>query len=263
LLSGFGEAFAFAASGIAFAFAVGFAVALAVRDASIVDSVWGASFVVAVWAAFPAAGGPLWRKALVASLVSLWGARLALYLGWRRLKERREDPRYTELLRRRGGWRPAVVGLHVFLLQAVLVAVVCLAPVAALSERGGASLGDGIGAALFLFGTCFEAVADLQLARFKARAENRGKVMERGLWRFSRHPNYFGEFLCWWGALAFAVGRTNGWWAVLSPLLMSVLLLRVSGKDHLERHLSARPGYREYVLRTSGFVPLPPKRQAR
>lgn len=263
MLSGFGEAFGLAVAGVAFTFAVGFLIALRFRDASVVDSAWGLAFVVGSWSAFALAGGAEWRKLLVCSLVTVWGLRLAAYLGWRRLKERREDPRYTDLLARRGGWRPLTVALHVFTLQAVLVSVVLLAPVAAEAARGGASVGDWIGAAVFAFGTAFEAVADLQLARFKGDPQNKGKVMDRGLWRYSRHPNYFGEFLCWWGAFGIAAGGGEAWWAVVSPLLMAVLLLRVSGKDHLERYLSSRPGYREYVARTSGFVPLPPKAQPR
>jgi steroid 5-alpha reductase family enzyme len=111
--------------------------------------------------------------------------------------------------------------------------------------------------ALWLFGLAFESVGDAQLARFKADPANKGKIMDRGLWRYTRHPNYFGELVVWWGIYLVALGA-GAWWALPSPLLMTVLLTRVSGKDHLERSMSERPGYREYVARTSGFVPLPP-----
>ena len=259
MLKGFGAAYGVGCAGVAATFVAGYLFAVRRRDASLVDGVWGLAFVVAAWAAFPLAEGQVWRRALVAALTTLWGLRLSLHLLARRLRSGSEDPRYTELLARRGGWKALTVLVHVFLLQAVLVAVVILPLVAAEAGSGGAGVGDGVGAALFFGGALFEAVADRQLARFKARPENRGKVMDQGLWRYSRHPNYFGEFLCWWGAYSLALSGGGAWWAVVSPLLMAVLLVRVSGKDHLERRLSQRPGYREYVERTSGFVPLPPR----
>jgi len=261
--SGLGGALAAQAVAIAAVFGVGLLVALRLRDASVVDPIWGTAFVAAAWASFGVAGGPLWRRALTAALVSAWGGRLSLHLAGRKLRERREDPRYAELLARRGGWRPSSVAVHVFGLQAVLVFVGARPLGAAQAGKGGFSPADGVGGALFFGGALFEAVADRQLAAFKRDPANKGKVMDRGLWRYSRHPNYFGEFLCWWGALALALSAAGAWWAVVSPLLMTALLLRVSGKDLLERHLANRPGYADYVARTSGFLPLPPRTQRR
>jgi steroid 5-alpha reductase family enzyme len=119
---------------------------------------------------------------------------------------------------------------------------------------------DVVGVAVWAVGLFFEAVGDAQLARFKADPANRGRVMDRGLWRYTRHPNYFGDFLVWWGIYVIALSTGGAWWTIVSPLVMSVLLLRVSGKDRLEREMEhRRPGYRDYVARTSGFVPLPPR----
>ena len=109
-------------------------------------------------------------------------------------------------------------------------------------------------------GVFFEAVGDWQLERFKADPANRGQVMDRGLWRYTRHPNYFGDFLVWWGLYGVALAA-GAWWTVVSPLVMSVLLLRVSGVTLLEQSLRHRPGYEDYVKRTSAFFPRPPKRQ--
>jgi steroid 5-alpha reductase family enzyme len=139
----------------------------------------------------------------------------------------------------------------VFGLQGVLVWVVSLPLQAATADHGVVWLG----VAVWGLGVAFEATGDAQLSRFKADPANRGRVMDRGLWRYTRHPNYFGDFLVWWGLYLVA----GAWWAIPGPLVMTLLLTRVSGKDHLERHMGRRPGYADYVARTSGFVPLPPR----
>ncbi len=136
-----------------------------------------------------------------------------------------------------------------------------LGPPPRIRRRHGAPLGpwDVAGALLFASGFSFEAVADSQLARFKADPSNRGKVLDTGLWRYSRHPNYFGEAVLWWGFYLFAVGGGQSW-TVVGPLLLTFLLLKVSGVTLLERNLKrSKPGYAEYVERTSAFVPWPPK----
>jgi steroid 5-alpha reductase family enzyme len=149
----------------------------------------------------------------------------------------------------------------VFGLQGALMWIISLPVQAAIRAPAPAALGvlDALGALVVVTGVLFEGVSDLQLARFKADPENRGKVMDRGLFRYSRHPNYFGDFLVWWGLFALAAASGQSW-TIGSPLLMSFLLLRVSGVTLLEKTMRKRPGYEEYVRRTSAFFPWPPKR---
>ena len=187
---------------------------------------------------------------LVAVLVTVWGLRLGLHLLARKRRERREDPRYGAWRAKHGDRFPLVSLVTVFLLQGALVWVVSL-PV----QAAGESPVWWLGVAVWAVGVLFETVGDRQLAAFKADPANRGRIMDRGLWRYTRHPNDFGDFLVWWGLYLVA----GAWWAVIGPLVMTALLTRVSGKDHLERAMSARPGYADYVRRTSGFVPLPPR----
>jgi steroid 5-alpha reductase family enzyme len=226
---------------------LGWAVSLRVRDVSIVEVMWGPAFVVVAWTAFAIEGGS--RRALLAALVTMWGLRLGAHLLLRKRRERREDPRYAAWRSRHGTRFPLVSLVTVFLLQGALVWVVSL-PV----QAAGDSAVVWLGVAVWAVGVLFEAVGDRQLAAFKADPANRGRIMDRGLWRYTRHPNYFGDFLVWWG-LYLAAGA---WWTVIGPLVMTALLTRVSGKDHLERTLRDRPGYADYIRRTSGFIPLPP-----
>jgi steroid 5-alpha reductase family enzyme len=226
----------------------GWGLSLRLRDVSIVDVMWGPAFVVVAWIAFAVEGGG--RRALIAALVTVWGLRLGAHLLARKLRERREDPRYGAW-RERYGDRFALVSLcNVFLLQGALVWVVSL-PV----QAAGNSPLLWLGVAVWAVGVAFEAAGDRQLAAFKADPANRGRIMDRGLWRYTRHPNYFGDFLVWWGLYL----ASGAWWTVIGPLVMTALLTRVSGKDHLERAMRRRPGYEAYVRRTSGFVPLPPR----
>lgn len=240
---------------------VTFALSLPLRDVSIVDVAWGLAFLVAGWVGFAVGDGDAARSALAVVLASLWALRLAGYIALRKLRHPGEDPRYGTM-RDRYGDRFALVSLFtVFGLQAVIVWIVSLplAGAAAATDDGLGPLAYA-GVALWLVGFAFEAGGDEQMRRFKADPANRGKVMDRGLWRYTRHPNYFGDFAVWWGLFAIALDG-GAWWAVLSPVLMTVLLTRVSGKDLLERSMSSRPGYEEYVERTSGFIPRPPRRK--
>jgi steroid 5-alpha reductase family enzyme len=236
------------------------ALSLALHDVSIVDVTWGVGSVVVAWIAFANGDGDEGRRALLAGLTTAWGLRLAVYITRRKLREKGEDYRYVEM-RERHPERFWLVSLGlVFLLQGALVWVVSLPLQAASAQDDPLGALDVVGVAFWAVGLFFEAVGDAQLARFKADPANRGRVMDRGLWRYTRHPNYFGDFLVWWGIYVIALSTGGAWWTVVSPLVMSVLLLRVSGKDHLERAMKRRrPGYRDYVARTSGFVPLPPR----
>lgn len=237
-------------------------VSLAVRDSSIVDIAWGTSFVVVAWVTRVTADGHDARQNLLVALTTIWGLRLSLYLARRNLGHG-EDPRYQSMRRRNGDawwWRSLFT---VFWLQGALVWVVSL-PVQLgqiPDDRGAFAVLGVIGGAIWLVGFAFETIGDAQLARFKADPANAGTVMDRGLWRYTRHPNYFGDACVWWGLAVIAAGTALGAIGIIGAVVMNVLLVRVSGKALLERRLGrSRPGYDEYVARTSGFFPLPPRR---
>jgi steroid 5-alpha reductase family enzyme len=251
-------------------------VSLARRDVSLVDIFWGPAFAGATLVAWLlarmresaegggfsfGAGASPWQL-LHLVLVAVWGLRLGLHIA-RRGRGRGEDRRYARMRADAGpGFRWTSL-FKVFWLQATLVAVLA-APLAAVQLRPVTAPGwCAAGAVLWLLGFASEAVADTQLLAFQGDAARRGQVLASGLWRFSRHPNYFGEALLWWGFGVFALGVPGGLPALYAPLLMTVLLLRVSGVPLLEAGMAERrPGYRDYVARTSSFVPWPPRRPA-
>ncbi len=238
------------------------AVSLVLRDASIVDVFWGTGFVFVAWTAYALADGSQDRALLLALLVTAWGLRLTAHLAHRNLGKG-EDYRYAEMRRRHGDGWPLRSLFVVFWLQGALIWVVSLPVQAAMADPTPAGLGllDWVGTAVWAVGLAFEAVGDWQLSRFKADPANRGKVMDRGLWRYTRHPNYFGDFCVWWGIWLVALAAGSTWWTVVGPAVMSVLLIRVSGIALLERSLSRRrKGYADYVARTSAFFPRPPRR---
>ncbi|MEU3606298.1 DUF1295 domain-containing protein [Streptomyces sp. NPDC035033] len=230
----------------------------------IVDVAWGIAFVaVAIVAWFLAAGhGDDTRRTVVAAATVVWGLRLAVHIA-RRGRGRGEDPRYARMLARARG-NPALYALgKVYLLQGALVWVVSLpVQVAVLLPRPPEAT-VWLGLAVWAGGLLLEAVGDRQLARFKADPANRGRVMDRGLWSWTRHPNYFGDFLVWWGLYLTACATwQTALLTLVSPLVMSALLIWGSGKRLLEAHMADRPGYAAYRARTSGFVPLPPRNRA-
>jgi len=226
------------------------------RNVGIVDIFWSLFVLVAALGFVRAAPEPTTRMLLVLLLVSIWAVRLAAYLAVRN-RNAPEDHRYQAIRARNEpgfAWKSLYL---VFGLQAVLAFIVSLPLYAAMTSSAPLALLDLAGAALVAAGVLVESIADAQLADFRDDPANRGGVMDRGLWRYSRHPNYFGEFCVWWGfyLLALAAG---GWWAIASPLLMSVLLMRVSGVTLLEKDItSRRPGYAGYVAQTNAFFPGP------
>ena len=237
------------------------ALSLALHDVSIVDVFWGLGFVMVAHYARAVAAGYAPRAALVTLLVTVWGVRLALYLLWRNWGAS-EDYRYAAMRRRWGARFPVVSLAVVFALQAVLMWVVSLPVQLAIASPGPAALGwlDAAGVLLVATGIACETIGDLQLARFKRDPANRGRVMDRGLWRYTRHPNYFGDAVVWWGLFAFALTTPAHAWTVVGPLLMTWLLTRLSGVPLLEKKLvRTRPAYAAYVARTSSFVPWPPR----
>jgi steroid 5-alpha reductase family enzyme len=234
-------------------------VSLPTKNASSVDIFWGIGFVIIAWATFFAARNLSSRSILVLLLTSLWGLRLAGYLAWRNLGKG-EDYRYRAMRDKIGANFPLVSLFVVFGLQGLIMCVVSI-PIQ-VAQFGTATPGwiDAIGVGFWTVGWLFESIGDWQLARFKAIPDNRGQVMDRGLWRYTRHPNYLGDFMVWWGFYVIAVAA-GAWWTIFSPILMSILLLRVSGVTLLESSLKKnRPGYEDYVARTSAFLPRPPKR---
>ena len=247
-----------AALSIAGLMVVTWLISLVISDVSIVDMIWGLGFVVAVWAAFVTAGAPTSRGILTAVLVTIWGLRLTAYLVWRNLGKP-EDYRYQAMRRQRPESFWIVSLLQVFALQGILMWVVAVPPVLSQASDEVLNALDVLGALVFAVGVFFETVGDYQLARFKADPKSKGKVMDRGLWRYTRHPNYFGDFCVWWGI--FLVAAAGGlWWTVFSPIVMSVLLLRVSGVALLEKTIERRrPEYTDYAARTNAFFPGPPK----
>jgi len=233
---------------------------LVLRDASLVDRFWGAGFVLLAWVYWLTAGAPA-AGLLMVLAVTLWGGRLSLYLTWRNWGHG-EDYRYQEMRKTHGERFPLVSLVTVFLLQGLLMWIIAM-PVmvgARLSELAVANNALLIaGLLLWALGLGWEAVADRQLARFKADPQNKGKVMDRGLWRYSRHPNYFGEILLWWGFFVMAASA-GGWWTFFSAVLMTFFIAKVSGVTLLEKKLNqTRPKYQDYVARTNTLIPWPPK----
>jgi steroid 5-alpha reductase family enzyme len=236
-----------------------FLAALKLRRNDIADIAWGAGFIVLALAGPFAAAAVSARGLLVLTLVALWGLRLSLHIGWRNLGKA-EDPRY-------GKWREAW-GVHsqvraffqVFLLQGYL-SIIILMPATFVLAHATNQLTtlDALGFAFWLTGFGFEAVGDLQLARFKKDAGNRGRIMASGLWKYTRHPNYFGEVTLWWGVWLIACAVPGGWKTFVGPVAISYLILCVSGVPLLEKRYEGNPEFDEYRRRTSAFFPLPPK----
>ncbi|WP_030982723.1 DUF1295 domain-containing protein [Streptomyces sp. NRRL S-1813] len=252
------------AAGAAFAvMLITFAVARAKGVHRLVDIAWGAAFtaVALTTCALSAGYGDDGRRILVMAATAVWGLRLSVHIA-RRGRGHGEDPRYARMLAKAPGSRDAYALRTVYLLQGGLVWLISL-PVQ-VAQYVAVPLGASavVGGLLWATGCVFESVGDLQLARFKADPANRGRVMDRGLWGWTRHPNYFGDFLVWWGLFVLTCGTLqSAAVAVVSPLVMSYLLIYGSGKRLLENHLADRPGYAAYTARTSGFLPLPPRRR--
>ena len=239
------------------------ALSMAMRDSSLVD-IWFAPCIAAAALLGAVIGqGVESRRVLIAVLAAIWALRLGGYLLWRNWG--REDPRYARLrhhVEEQGGnfaWHSLT---RINLYQGAIV-FVSLAPfLVAQTAPEPLSLGPlaWLGAALVLVGVAFEGTADLQLARFKSEPANAGRVLDTGLWRYSRHPNYFGETCVWWGYWLIACEHPWGWFTVFSPALMTWSITGMMGKELVERRMrKKRPGYEDYVRRTSGFFPWPPR----
>jgi steroid 5-alpha reductase family enzyme len=228
---------------------------LRARDASIADIWWGPALAVTAWTYVAILDQRAPRALLAAVLVTAWGLRLAVHI---HARHRGEDPRYRAMRASAGEafwWKSLFV---VFWLQASIAWFVAmpLLMIARTPEPPAITVTDVAGVIVFCAGFAIEALADGQLRRFRLNPANRGRVLDTGLWRYSRHPNYFGDALAWWGIFLVAASTPLGWTVVASPALMTFLLVRVSGVALLERSLTdSKPGYAGYVRRTSAFIP--------
>ena len=235
-------------------------VSLVRRDASIADIAWGLGFVAIAWTTWFVGDGLGDRRHLLVAMVTIWGLRLAGHLLWRSWGEP-EDRRYQAMRRKAGDRFPLTSFFTVFVLQGIAMWIVSLPVQLAMTptepEVGVLSI---IGVVVWGVGLFFETVGDAQLARFRADPANHDTVLDWGLWRYTRHPNYFGDCCVWWGLFLVAAETPDARWGIVGPALMTLLLLRVSGVTLLERGLHRRrDGYADYVERTSAFLPRPPK----
>ena len=232
------------------------------KNVSIVDLFWGAGFVV-VNAFYVFMSGDLTiRKCLMLGLVTVWGLRLSLYLAWRNIGKG-EDFRYQEFRRKYGPERYWWISyFQTFLLQAVLMMIISLPlfGVSTGSSSGGLNLLDYLAILVWLTGFSFEAGGDYQLARFKRNPQNKGKVMCYGFWKYTRHPNYFGDSAVWWAYGLFSMAA-GSYWQAIGSVVMTLLIIKVSGVALLEKTLNnTKPQYAEYIRKTNAFFPWFPKK---
>lgn len=234
-------------------------VSIAIKDASIIDIFWGIGFVILAWLYRYLLKNDSDKSLLFCILVSIWGLRLGLYLAYRNLGKG-EDYRYQVWRKQHGVNFWWISFFRVFLLQGFLMWIIA-APLLIAQTSTEWSWLDYVGIVLWSIGLAFEAIGDWQLAQFKQNPQNKGKVLNTGLWKYTRHPNYFGDALLWWGLFCFSLS-TGGWWTIFSPVLMTFLLMRVSGVVMLEKTLViTKPQYQDYINRTSSFFPMLPKKK--
>ena len=237
-----------------------FVIATLRTDNSVVDTAWGIGFILVAALTFFLEEGFSWRQILVTGFVGLWGIRLAAHI-YLRNRGKGEDFRYARWRRDWGKMFVLRSYFQIFLLQGVLLLIISY-PVILVNKTGteGMSAWDAAGVAIWFIGFFFEAVGDYQLSRFKKDPRNKGKIMTAGLWSLTRHPNYFGEATLWWGIFLIALSSRNGWTAVISPALITFLLLRVSGVTMLEKKYAENRDFLEYARKTRPFFPWIPKK---
>lgn len=239
---------------------VWFLFALKLRRNDVADIAWGTGFSVLALVGQFSATATSSRGFIVTGLVFIWGLRLSLHIGLRN-RGKPEDPRYRKWREEWGPHATARAYFQIFLLQGLLIVVILMPVTHILAHQNGAlTWFDAIGVIVWLIGFVFEAIGDLQLARFKRDAGNRGRVITSGLWRFTRHPNYFGEVTLWWGVWLTACSVPGGWETVFGPATITALILFVSGIPLLEKKYEGDVRFEDYKRRTSAFLPLPPKR---
>jgi steroid 5-alpha reductase family enzyme len=239
--------------------------ALLLKKNDLADVLWGPAFILtalaaAIWGVPDGLSSLSDRATAILILLTAWAVRLFIHVGWRNLSHKTEDVRYNNWRKAWGRnwlWRSY---LQVFVLQPLILYLFLTPVLLTIAEARSTNLSwiSGLGLIVAVSGFLFEAIADEQLRRFKRNSENKGKLMTEGLWSWSRHPNYFGEVLQWWGIWIMVIDLPLGWATVVSPIGVTYLILRVSGVSMLEDLMKFRPGFSEYARRTSIFIPLPP-----
>ena len=248
--------FVVAAAGAVFVYMIAvFLIAVLAKDNSIVDVAWGPGFILVAVVTFWLRPGSEARHLLITLLVAIWGLRLAIHI-YLRNRGRGEDFRYAKWRKDWGRWFIPRRFFQVFMLQGIFMLIIS-SPLVLVnrSPESGLTLLDALGGILWFIGFLFEAVGDYQLKRFKQKPESKGKIMTTGLWKYARHPNYFGEATLWWGIWLIALSVDSGWAAIISPLTISFLLLKVSGVKMLEKKYAGNEEFAAYARRTSPFFP--------
>jgi steroid 5-alpha reductase family enzyme len=227
---------------------------------SVIDTAWGLLFAgIATSAVINSSGGDAVQRILLAVMTIGWGLRLAQHIG-RRTVGKPEDPRYEALLAKAKG-NPDLYALRmVYLLQGLLAYLISAPVQVGMFEPSSVGVIGWLGVAVWIVGVGFEAISDRQLEAFRRDPTNKGTVMQTGLWRYSRHPNYFGDACVWWGIFLVAAQHWPGIATIPAPIIMTFLLTKGSGVRILDKHMSGRAGWADYASRTSAFFPLPPKR---
>ena len=239
-----------------------FVVSVVIKRNDVADIAWGIGFVLVAVVSLVLGDTESARSLLATGLVAVWGLRLSTHI-YLRIRGKDEDPRYRKWRQEWGRWFYPRSFFQVFILQGLLLLLV-VSPVVFVNTFAGGPLGVAavIGALIWLVGFGFEVVGDRQLRRFLADPANKGKVLQSGLWRYTRHPNYFGEVTQWWGLWCIALAVPYGWISVIGPAAITVLILYVSGIPMLEKKMAGNPAFEEYKQRVSTFIPMPPKRAA-
>jgi steroid 5-alpha reductase family enzyme len=237
-----------------------FTLSLIKKRNDVADIAWGLGFVLLAWTSYLISNDSGIRGLLAGVLVSVWGLRLAWHI-YTRNKRKTEDSRYLSWRKEWGKWFYLRSYAQVYLLQGVLLFLIIL-PVLLINKNAGKALNhlDVVGVVIWLIGFFFESVGDAQLAKFMKNPINKGKLMQQGLWRYTRHPNYFGEVTQWWGIWLIALSAPNGWLGIIGPITITILILFVSGVPLLEKKYAGRADFEEYKKRTSIFIPFPPKK---
>ncbi|MGI8879544.1 MAG: DUF1295 domain-containing protein [Jatrophihabitans sp.] len=260
-LGAFFASLGWAALAVLVLLSITFAIGSRIGRHNVVDVAWGGGFGVAALAVLLTSfsNGDGLRRVLLLVMVLVWGGRLAFHIAMRG-RGKGEDPRYAQLLSKAKG-NPAWYAFRmIYLLQGVLVLFISLPVQVGMIERGGVTIVGWIGVVIWAVGLFFEATGDRQMEQFKSDPANKGKLIDIGLWRYTRHPNYFGDACVWVGLFLLAAERWPGVLTMLSPAVIIYLLAFGSGKKLLEKSMAKRPGYADYQHRTSGFIPLPPKK---
>lgn len=235
---------------------VWFVISLIKKRNDVADVAWGLGFMLMAWTSFMLEGNSGIRGILVSILVSIWGLRLTLHI-YNRNKGKAEDYRYQAWRKEWGDWFYIRSYFQVYLLQGFFLFLIVL-PVLLVNNTKKYELGllDGFGIAIWVIGFYFETLGDLQLAKFIKNSANKGKFIQSGLWAYSRHPNYFGEVTLWWGLWLITLSIPNAWFGIISPITITILIIKVSGIPMLEKKMAENPDFAEYKRRVSAFFPM-------